>query len=487
MPKMGCGRDYPPLLPNRDPYRVDFEGDDDPMFPQNWPLRKKVMIAVALGYVTFTVTWGSAVFAPAVPFVELEFHMGLVPTILGVSLYVLGFASGPILWAPLSELYGRKVPIVVSSLGFMLFCFAVATAKDFQTILICRFFAGFFGAAPLAVVAAAFADMFDNVTRGFATAVFAGAVFVGPLIAPVIGGFIADSKLHWRWTQYITGIMGALALFLAVFVYEETYHPIILCRKAVELRQRTGNWGIYAPHELIELDIGELVTKNLTRPVVMLFTEPILFLITLYTAFIYGLLYLLLEAYPIIFGEGYGMKGGVMELPYLGLVIGMLLGITSILVFFEPRYIRKVKQNNGKPVPEERLLVTVAGSIALPIGIFWLCWTGNYPRHIHWIVPTISGLFTGYGIIAIFLSAINYIVDSYLFFAASALAANTLLRSGFGAGFPLFATAMFHNLGINFAGTVLGCIAVALFPVPILFIIFGKRIRQRSKFAFHLG
>jgi MFS transporter, DHA1 family, multidrug resistance protein len=118
-----------------------------------------------------------------------------------------GFAFGPILWAPLSELKGRRLPLLISSFGLMVFNFAVATAENLQTALICRFFGGFFGAAPLAVVAAVFSDMFNNKSRGVAVTIFALTVFTGPLMAPFIGGFITTSYLGWRWTMYLVGIL----------------------------------------------------------------------------------------------------------------------------------------------------------------------------------------------------------------------------------------------------------------------------------------
>uniref|UniRef100_A0A060T8V0 ARAD1C32472p n=1 Tax=Blastobotrys adeninivorans TaxID=409370 RepID=A0A060T8V0_BLAAD len=488
LPKMGGGRPYPPELPkDREAFKVEFDGPDDPIHPHNWPMFKKVYTCVTLGYSTMVVAWGSAAYASAVPYVSAEFEVGSVVAILGVTLYVLGFASGPVMWAPLSELYGRKTPIVLSCLGLTVFSFGAATAKDLQTLLLCRFFGGFLGASPLVVTAAAFADMFNNRTRGIALTIFSGTVFVGPIVAPVVSGFIAYSYLGWRWTLYLIGIMAAFAMVLDVLFYEETYHPVILVSKAKELRRRTGNWGIYAPQENVELDLGELVVKNLTRPLQMLFMEPIILLITIYTAFIYGILYLFLEAYPVVFAEGYKMKGGVAELPYLGVAIGeVLAGVVGALLF-EPMYLRAMDRNGGKFVPEYRLLGAMAGGVAFPIGIFWFTWTGNYPDKVHWIVPTISGVFSGFGLLSIFLSAINYIVDSYLVFAASALAGNTFLRSAAGAVFPLFATQMFHNLGTNWAGTLIGCIATVLAPVPFVFFFFGKQIRSKSKYAFVLS
>jgi len=109
-------------------------------------------------------------------------------------------------------------------------------------------------------------------------------------------------------------------------------------------------------------------------------------------------------------------------------------------------------------------------------------WTG-YKASIPWYVPTLSGLFTGFGIYVVFLGLLNYLVDGFLMFAASAVAANTFLRSIVGAIFPMFASYMFNGMGIQWASTLLGCIALALVPLPICFLIFGKKIRGKSKFA----
>ena len=129
--------------------------------------------------------------------------------------------------------------------------------------------------------------------------VFAIAVFSGPLLAPFIGGFINMSYLGWRWTEYITSFMGFSGLILAVLFLEETYAPIILVAKAADLRRRTKNWGIHAKQEEIEIDFRELVEKNLSRPMRMLISEPIVLALSTYMAFVYGLLYLFLSFYPI--------------------------------------------------------------------------------------------------------------------------------------------------------------------------------------------
>ncbi|KAL9108785.1 MAG: hypothetical protein Q9227_006442 [Pyrenula ochraceoflavens] len=482
LPNFGAGKPFPPPLPEREEYVVEFDGPDDPLHPQNWPLSRKIATAVMLGYTTLVAAFGSSIFSAATTVVATAFHVSTEVGTLGLSLYVLGFATGPIVWAPLSELRGRRLPLIIGMFGFTIFSFATATGKDYQTIMLTRFFGGFFAACPLAVVAAVFSDMFNNHQRGLAITVFSMTVFTGPLLAPFIGGFIIENqKLGWRWTEYIVGIMGVLAFVLDLIFLRESYPPVVLVQKAEELRRRTKNWGIHAKQEEIEVDFRELINKNFSRPLRILFTEPIVLLISIYMAFIYGLLYLFLTAYPIVFQRIHGFSPGISGLTYFGMILGELMAGLTILLL-QPSYNRKLAANNNVPVPEWRLPPAIAGGVSFAGGLFWFGWSG-YKESIHWIVPTLSGLLTGFGLLSIFLQLLNYIIDAYLMFAASAIAANTFLRSLAGAGFPLFAMQMFNALGVNWSGTLLGCVAAVMCPIPVGFWLYGAKIRRRSKFA----
>ncbi|TVY59640.1 putative transporter, partial [Lachnellula suecica] len=476
------GRGLPPKPSGQhNEYLVELTSEDDPANAKSWPMKRKLVTAVVLGFDTLVASWGSSVYSAAVEPISLQFDVGSVVALLGLTLYICGFATGPLAFAPLSELYGRKIPITGACFVFTCFMFAAATAKDFQTLMLARFFAGVFASCPLAVVGGAFSDLFGNETRGIAISFFSSLVFIGPFISPIVGAFITESYLGWRWTEYITGIMGALAFILDLFVLEETYEKTLLRKRAAMIRTETQDFAIHHISEEENVDFKDLLHKHLLVPLKLLFREPIVLLITLYTAFIYGILYLFLEAYPIVFAEIRGINTAVATLPYIGLIIGVLIGC-GIVIAFEPRYNRKLKANNNIPVPEQRLLPMMVGATIFPIGLFWFAWTGNYSS-IHWIVPTLSGLLTGAGIMTIFLQALNYLIDAYLVVAASAIAANTFLRSFFGAGFPLFATAMFHNLSVKWAGTLLGCLAVVFLPIPFLFYFFGERLRKNSAYA----
>lgn len=393
----------------------------------------RIFIGAILSFDSLSATMGSSIFSNATGVVANIYGVSGEVGTLATSLFVLGYAFGPIFWAPLSELYGRRIPIIVAVFGFSIFTIGVATAENLQTIMICRFFSGAFGSAPLVLVAAVFSDIFSNEVRGLAIAVFSVTVFMGPLLAPFIGGFIVDSYLGWRWTMYISAIMGFTAFGLCLLFLEESYGPVVLVSKASELRRRTKNWGIHSKQEEIEVDLKELLSKNISRPMRILFTEPIVLAITIYMSFVYGLLYLFLTAYALVFQGVYGFNRGVGGLPYFGMVLGEAIGFV-VVALLNKSYVRKLKANNNIPVPEWRIPVAIAGGVCFAIGLFWYVfkfwactsntntnnrfgWTGyamnNGPppqTSIPWIVPTLSGLFSGFGIFTIFLQLLNYII-----------------------------------------------------------------------------
>ena len=259
------------------------------------------------------------------------------------------------MWGPFSELYGRKPPLFFGFFCFTVFQIPVAVAQNVETIMICRFLGGVFGSAPLAIIGGALADFWGPVDRGAALGLFAGATFIGPVAGPIMGGFITMSYLGWRWTAWITLIMGAFFGTVAFFVCSESYTPVLLSRKAAKIRFETRNWAIHAPHDEHQVDMHEIINKYLYRPFLMLALEPILTLITIYMAFIYGMIYLFFESYPVAFQQQRGWNMGVGALPFLGITIGVICGVLVVVYFTNGRYRRKMEENGGRPVPEERL------------------------------------------------------------------------------------------------------------------------------------
>lgn len=390
---MGRGRSLPAPLSEPDGYVVEFEGPDDPAHPHNWALAVKyaalksafehvlhshsltsdflrIPISLMACFGTFISSFDSAIFAAGTAGAAQEFGISTETGILGTTLYVLGFASGPLIWAPASEVMGRRWPLTIGAFGGAVFTIASAVGKDIQTVIICRFFAGLFGASQLSVVPALLSDIYNNIHRGAAIAIYSLAVFVGPLSAPFIGGFIASSSLGWRWTLYIPAFMGFACSTLYILFLRETYAPCLLISKAATIRRETHIWAIHAKHDEVEVDFQELVHNNLLRPLRMLVTEPIILLISTYMSFIYGIVYALLEAYPYVFESVYGMTPGVSGLPFIGLIIGQLLACGFILSQHSS-YVKRLAANNYIAVPEWRLFPAVVGAPVFAAGIFW--------------------------------------------------------------------------------------------------------------------
>jgi MFS transporter, DHA1 family, multidrug resistance protein len=389
---------------------------------------------MCLASMALTITFAGSVFSTATMIVSAEYNVGLEVGILGTSLFVLGFAFGPIAWGPLSETYGRMIPLFSCFAIFAIFQAPVAVTQNIYTIMVCRFFAGFFGCAPLVTVGGAFADFWDPVDRGIAVSIFAAATFIGPVAGPIVGGFVTQSHLGWRWTAWLALIMAAFFGRIAVLVVPETYAGTILQRRAARLRHETKNWALHSKLAEQRVTASDILAKYLYRPFKMLILEPILLLISIYLALIYGILYLFFEAYPISFQEERGWNLGVGALPFLGITIGVVIGAVVVSWITKTRFARKLEKH-GRVIPEERLPPMILGGMMLPVGLFWLAWTSN--KNITWVPQVIAGVPIGMGIFMIFMQGIKYLIDVYLMFANSAVAANTIVRSLAGAGFPL--------------------------------------------------
>ena len=371
----------------------------------------RALIAALTSLSTMVVTFASAIFATSIPSLVRKFGISREIGLLGVSLYVLGFAFGPIVWAPLSELKGRYIPFVISLAGFVVFSCVAGASDTIAGILVFRFLGGFFGSGPLTLAGPLNADMFVGKSFGISMVSFGFVVFVGPVIAQPIGGFIVmNESLGWRWTEYICGILGAAALLAVLAVFKETYAPVVLARKAKQLRKGKGDPSIIARHETIKITPKILVVEYLTFPLKMLALDPIVLLMSLFGSFVYALLYLFLVGYPMVFQKIHRMTPGVGGLPYLGLVVGQICAVAGIFAL-QPSILRKAKANRGKLMPEWQLPIAVPGAVAFSLGVFWFGWSG-YRRDIHWIVPTLSGILSGFGLLATFLPSISYLAQA---------------------------------------------------------------------------
>ncbi|KAG7575461.1 hypothetical protein FFLO_00280 [Filobasidium floriforme] len=450
--------------------------------PKNWSVAYRWYITAAGSLLVLNSTFASSAPSGIVAEMTEYFGFGKEVATLTVSLFVAGYCVGPLLWGPLSESFGRRPIFLVAFLGYIGFQVGCALSKNVASILVFRFLGGTFASCPLTNAGALLADIWDADRRGIAMALFALAPFAGPATAPMIAGYIAVSGTSWRWLYWVLCIFASVCGLVVLFTIPETYTPILLVKKAHILRKETGDDRYWAPLERRSKTAKTVFQDVIAKPFTILFMEPMLAAITVYMSFVYGCLYLLFVAYPIVFQQGHGFNAGAGGLMFLALLIGGVLATTTYITMFDPRYKRKVAKHapNGVP-PEARLEMTLLVAPLFAISFFWFGWT-SYPN-VHWASPMCAGGLLGFAVLGIFVSLFNYIVDTYLFAAASALAANTVCRSIFGAVFPLFGRQMYEALNPRWASTLLGCVALIMVPIPIVLIKYGPSLRAKSKFS----
>jgi DHA1 family multidrug resistance protein-like MFS transporter len=176
-------------------------------------------------------------------------------------------------------------------------------------------------------------------------------------------------------------------------------------------------------------------------------------------------LYIWFESFPIVFVEIYGFDLGQLGLAFLGILVGAFVVIPPFFLYLK-KYIEPRVNEDGNIKPEYRLPAACVGGFFIPICLFWFGWSAR--PSIHWIMPIIGSSFFSIGAFCLFNSVLNYLPDAYPEYAASVLAGNDLFRSSFGAGFPLFARAMYTKLGVGWASSLLGFLSIVFIPIPFV-------------------
>ncbi|KAF4159553.1 hypothetical protein CNMCM6069_001716 [Aspergillus lentulus] len=434
--------------------------------PRCWSAGKKCNGILVL--MTATIAFCSSIYTAAIPSISHAYGCSSTVATLGITTFLLGFASGPLLFAPLSEVWGRNTIFRLVLGLFVLFQIGCALAPNVASMIVFRFFSGFFGSPTVTNSGGSITDIWPQDNRSVPLALFSAASFLGPVIAPTVGGFICQYT-SWRWNFWVVLILSGVCYVAMTVFLPETYPPKLLMDKR---RSMPG----YSPAN--QPPIKEMLYTTLTRPWLMLFTEPILFLLSLYMALVYGILYLDFTAYPVVYRETRGWSASIAGLSFLGICVGMAIAtlISPYVNQIHGIYVRRL----GGPQPEARLPHLIVISWLIPVSLFWFAWTASPPTH--WISGIVAGVPFGFGLILLFLGITSYLTDCYGSFGASALAANAVLRSLFGAVFPLFSTSLYHSLGTSWATSLLGFVALAMAPLPWVFYRFGPRIRSRSKY-----
>lgn len=154
----------------------------DPENPKNWSKARKWYITMVIALVCFVVAFCSSVITPGIGGAQNDLNSSREVALLSVTVFVLGFGLGPMVFAPLSEVVGRKVVYAVTLAGAVIFIIPCAVAKNIETLLVCRLIDGIAFSAPMTLVGGTLADLWRTEERGVPMAAFSAAPFIGPAI-----------------------------------------------------------------------------------------------------------------------------------------------------------------------------------------------------------------------------------------------------------------------------------------------------------------
>lgn len=255
--------------------------------------------------------------APATPQVLAEFHSTsqLESTIL-VSIWELGEVFGPLIAGPLSERYGRLPVYHTTIILFIIFSIAAAKSKNINMLIAFRFLLGL-TVASTTLNPCIVGDMFVKENRGRALAIMGMTPFIAPVLGPTVGGFISEA-LGWRWTFWLTAIITGAFQVCFLATYRESYKVTILERKARYLRKETGNEFLRSHYDT-GVSPSRSLGQSMLRPVKMLFTSPVVLLVSICGAFAISYTYIIITSITGIFEDIYGFSTQLVGLSYLGL------------------------------------------------------------------------------------------------------------------------------------------------------------------------
>ena len=351
---------------------------NDPENPKNWSTRRRSVVTFAAVWLVMNATFASSAPSGCLDSMAKHFHVSEVVAGLTVTVFLLGYVAGPLLFAPLSEFFGRRWIFYITFLLYLAFNFLCAFAPDFASLLVGRFLTGTFISAPLSNGPGLLADLWGPLDLGNAMACYAALLWIGPAMGPVVAGFL-QLKEDWRWSFYVLLWLGAGSAPL-MFTIPETYAPTILAHKAQRIRtaEIPGFENIKAKSE-VHGSLVDTFKVALIRPWILLF-DTISLLCAIYISVVYTLLYMLFSIYPIVFQEMRGWNAGVGQLPLCGTVVGAVAG--GIIVFFDTRRRKQLVKSGAKRLeefqPEDRLPLAMMGGIGFAVCMFWFAWTANF-------------------------------------------------------------------------------------------------------------
>ncbi|KAK5106516.1 hypothetical protein LTS08_000635 [Lithohypha guttulata] len=459
---------------HEEPQEITFsdEADDN---PKKWSSRKRMVNVFIIGLMAILTPLASSMFTPGITQIADDLKAPETSIIATTTGFVILMGIGPLILAPLSETFGRRLVYIVSFSIFSVLQIPSALAPNAATLVAVRTISGFFGSVGLANGGGTINDMYEPYERATIFGWYLLGPLLGPSLGPLFGGLIV-SRLGWRWIYWVLLIVCTFNTTIGYFFLRETYAPVILAQKRARLISKNPD-SKYTFAGQDDRPITAKLRQSIKRPIVI-FIQPIVLCMSLWQALIFGTTYSIFTNLQAIFSKApYNFNSEQIGLLYLAPGLGFILSVRLIIPRIDTVYNQLTEKNNGKAKPEFRLPLANIGSVLVPIALFWFAWTVEY--RLHWAICISATFVYGIGQVVMFNTIQNYYIDSFSEYAASAIAGGSVFRSFVGGVVPLFAPGMFDKLGYGWGISVFAFLSVAIGPAPLFFYYYGPRIRER--------
>jgi len=422
--------------------------------------------------------------APAIDVIAVDLKMSKTESTMALSVYLLATAFAPLIIGPLSEVYGRKSIFHTTNIFFLAWNLTCGFANSKGLLISARLLAGFGASAVYSLAYGVLGDVWSAEQRGRSLSMYLLVPLTGSAVGPIIGGFIVQYST-WRWMFWSTTIFQVVLEMSSLLLFNESYAPVLLRRRAEKLRKDTGDTRYHSELERSESGRSTLwkISHSLLRPLRLLVFHPIIQMQAILEGLNYGLLYFALSSFSGLYVSAYGNSAAISSLHYIAIVIGEILASQLCGPLMDYVYKRMIAYNGGIQVPEMRIPLLLPGAFFTPIGFLLYGWAAQY--HLFWLILDIGATLLALGMQVFDTILIAYVMDAYPEHISSASGATQVLRSLLAFAFPLFSNSLYDSLGYGWGNSLLAFLSIGIaLPFTAILWHFGARLRARHQSSY---
>lgn len=410
---------------------------------------------------------------------DLDGHNDKSASVLLVTIWELGEAAGPLLIAPLSELYGRWPVFTVANAIFIVTIVIAGLSESSSAFIFARFLSGL-AVAGNALNPAIVGDLFKPAYRGTTMSLMMFAPLLGGAIGPAIGGAIVQSA-SWRHIMWMSAALAGAAELALLFLFKETYKVRILQNRATKLRKETGDDRYRSPFDGEKDAAGSPFWEAIVRPFQVFGGSVVLQILSLFNAICFSFFYIMSTTLPDILQDVYGYDSTLTGTCFIMFSVGSSVGVIITNLLLDRTYIYLSNKGDGKGKPEYRLPLLIIGAFALPAVVILYGFGAQYKWHIAGYLIVVGLL--GVCLIMAMVPGLAYVVDAFGLHSASAMTAILITRNLSSTVFPLLTAPLVRNLGWGYGFLILAAVGFAVAPFPLILMRYGSQLRQRSKYS----